>query len=383
MEMNVASKTIAEMAAIADTLENQYIREWKNAGKPVIGYFCASFPQEIVTAAGMLPLRLRATGSTGTELSDACFSSINCSFVRHCYNQALKGEMDFLDGVIILNSCDNIRRVYDHWSRQMTTSFVRMMGIPKKATEAQVAWFRDEINMIKDQLQEHFQVTITDDELRQAIQSHNRTRQLQRKLYELRRQEAPPITGADTLRVTVAGTAIPPERYQELLSEVISELENTQGIDDYSVRLMIMGSELYDPGYIEIIESQGGLIVTDSLCWGSRMFWHDIDENAEDPVTALARYYVAERPSCPRIFGKYEERSQFVQDMIRDFTIDGVIFERLAFCDIWGFEQFSMGNDFQEWEVPALQIDREHMLSAVGQLRTRVQAFIETIGSKP
>jgi benzoyl-CoA reductase/2-hydroxyglutaryl-CoA dehydratase subunit BcrC/BadD/HgdB len=137
---------------------------------------------------------------------------------------------------------------------------------------------------------------------------------------------------------------------------------------------------LDNPAYIEVIEDQGGLVVTDSLCFGSRMLWKDVDEGADDPMTAIARFYVAERPSCPRLYGKYEERAAFVREMIRDFKVDGVILERLAFCDLWGFEQFTIKNDFQDWDIPLLMLDREYTLSGIGQLKTRVQAFLETIG---
>ena len=97
-------------------------------------------------------------------------------------------------------------------------------------------------------------------------------------------------------------------------------------------------------------------------------------------MTAIARYYVAERPSCPRVFGMYEKRAEFIKKMIEDFHVDGVIFERLAFCDLWGIEQFTIKNEFENWNIPLMMLDREYLLSGVGQLRTRVQAFLETIG---
>jgi benzoyl-CoA reductase/2-hydroxyglutaryl-CoA dehydratase subunit BcrC/BadD/HgdB len=95
---------------------------------------------------------------------------------------------------------------------------------------------------------------------------------------------------------------------------------------------------------------------------------------------ALARYYVADRPSCPRVFDAYEGRAAYVKRMIEDFAVDGVILERLMFCDTWGLEQFRLHNDFKEWGVPLLMLDREYTTGGQGQLRTRVQAFLETLG---
>jgi benzoyl-CoA reductase subunit C len=243
-----------------------------------------------------------------------------------------------------------------------------------------VEWFRDEIASLKQLLEKHFNLEITDERLRYAIALHNETRRLQRKLYDLRKLDNPPITGAEALAVTVAGTAMPKERYNHLLSELLDELTDSVGKTDYRARLLILGSILDNPAYVNVIEGQGGLVVTDSLCFGSRIFWKDINEGASDPITALAQYYVADRPSCPRIFGDYERRIGLVREMIRDFKVDGVILERLAFCDHWGFEQFTVENDLKDDNVPCLIMDREYILSGVGQLRTRVQAFLETMG---
>ncbi|MFO8010536.1 MAG: 2-hydroxyacyl-CoA dehydratase family protein [Dehalococcoidia bacterium] len=380
MEARVKSKILDKLMAVTQNIGNPEVERWREGGGRIAGYFCSSFPQEIIVAAGLLPFRVRGTGSTGTELSDACFSSINCSFVRHTFNMALRGEMDFLDGIIVPNSCDNVRRVYDHWIRRMDTPFVALMSLPRKAGEPQVDWLREELVNLKEGLEAHFGVAITDEGLWGAIKLQNETRLLQRELYDLRKREAPPITGAEILAVTVAGTAMPVDRYNSLLRELLAELRGAEGITEYRARLMVIGGELDNPAYLEVIEGQGGLIVTDSLCFGSRMFWKDVDETASDPLTALARYYIMERPSCPRVFGEYEHRAKYVQDMIREFHVDAVILERLAFCDFWGFEQFTSYNDFRDWAIPLLMLDREYLLSGVGQLKTRVQALLEMIG---
>ena len=380
MDMQIKSRAFQRLSEAAETLVNPAIQEWKEQGGTVVGYFCSAFPEEIITAAGMLPFRMRATGSTSTELSDACFSSINCSFPRHCFNIALNGGFEFLNGVVCMNSCDNIRRIYDNWKRQLPGYFLHIMSLPRKTGEPQVEWFREEIANLKETIEKHFEVVITNDTLWDAIRLHNETRKLQRQLYELRKADNPPITGAETLAVTVAGTAMAKERYNHLLRDLLNEISQSEGISDYRARLLVMGGILDDPAYVNVIEEQGGLVVTDSLCFGSRILWTDLDESIGDPVTALARYYVADRPSCPRTFGDYERRIGLVRDMVRDFKVDGVILERLAFCDHWGFEQSTIENDLKEDNIPCLIMDREYVLGGIGQLRTRIQAFLETMG---
>ncbi len=380
MEARLQSQAFKQLSATARSIGNDEIEKWKASGRKVAGYYCSAMPEEIITAAGMLPFRLRGTGSDGTELADAFFSSINCTFSRHSFNQVLKGECDFVDALLMLNSCDNVRRIYDHWIRQIKTPFTHFLSLPKKAEQAQVEFFRGELSLLRERLQQHLGEEITDDNLREAIRLHNETRHLLRQLYELRKSDAPPITGADTLAIVVASTAMPKARFNELLTEVLDELRSAEGIKDYRARLMLVGGIVDDPEYIDIIEDQGGLIVTDSICFGSRNFWVDVDASADDPLTALAQYYVADRPSCPRTFGLHEKRADYIRKMIGEFRVDGIIFQRLTFCDVWGFEQFPLTNDFKEWKTPYLMMDREYKLSAVGQLRTRVQAFLETLG---
>jgi benzoyl-CoA reductase subunit C len=382
LQTNVKSTSLQILSEAAQTIVNPEVRKWKEQGGKIMGYFCAAMPVEMITAAGFLPFRVRATGSTGTELSDVCLTNINCSFPRHAFNMALKGEYDFLDGLVFFNSCDHIRRVYDHWIRRMKTPFVKILSLPRKDEPPQVEWFRDELAILREQMQEHYQVKITDDKMREAIALRNTSRRRQRELYMLRKKHDPPITGAEMLAVTVAGTAMPPARYNQLLGELLQDVSKASGHSGYRARLMIMGGELDSPEYVRVIEGQGGLVVADSLCFGSRMIWKDVDETTSDPLTALAQYYVADRPSCARMYTRYGERVEYIRNMIRDFKVDGVVFVRLTFCELWGFEQYSLENDFKQLNIPLLCMDREYSQIGVGQLRTRIQAFLETLEAK-
>jgi benzoyl-CoA reductase subunit C len=380
LETTIKSEAFDQFVQAAGSIMNPAVRDWKDQGGKVVGYFCSHIPTELFMAAELLPFRMRGTGSTGTELSDAFFSSINCSFPRHTFNEALKGEYDFLDGLVCISSCDHVRRVYDNWKRNLPTPFVKIMSLPKKIGEPQVEWYRDEINLLRGDLEKQFGVQISDERLRQTIKLRNETRRLQRQLYALRKGKHPPITGAETLAVMVAGSAMPAERYNALLSSLLDTLKGANGTRDYRARLMIVGSELDDPEYVEVIEEQGGLVVTDSICYGTRTMWVDVDEKAGDPVEALARYYIQERPSCPRMNGDQPRRAKFLQDLIKEFEVDGVIGERMLFCDFWCTEHYMNNLDFKEAGVPFIQIDREYITSGKGQLRTRVQAFLETMG---
>jgi bzd-type benzoyl-CoA reductase N subunit len=379
LETKVKSKVLEHFQEATKTIVNTDLKKWLDQGGKVMGYFCSYGPEEVISAAGMVPIRMRAIGSTGTELADAYLSNINCSYCRHCFNMGLTGEYDFVEGLVWLNNCDHVRRIYDNWIRKVNTPFTKMMSLPKMTTEVQVEWFHDELIILKEALEKHLGIAITDEKLREAIKLHNETRRLLRQMYELRKKDNPPITGAEALAVVVASTAMPREQFNQMLKELLQELSDAEGIKDYRARLMIVGSILDDPAFIKVIEDVGGLVVTDSACFGTRIFWTVVDEGESDPITALAKYYIQDKPACPRMFDTQPQRSKFVRDMVKEFKVDGVIGERMIFCDLWSGENFMLGGDLKEEGIPFLKLDREYIMAGAGQLRTRAQAFLESI----
>jgi len=382
LETKIKSQVLQEFQEATQTLMNPVLKKEKEKGTKVIGYFCSYGPAEVITAAGMIPFRMRATGSTGTDLSDAYLSSINCSFCRHAFNMGLAGKFDFLDGLVVLNNCDHVRRIYDNWKRKVKTPLVHMMGLPKMTTAIQVQWFYDELVNLKEALEKQMGVKITDKKLQEAIKLHNETRKLLKQLYELRKKNNPPLTGAETLSVVVASTCMPLAVYNQKLKELLKECKDAEGIKDYKARLMLVGSILDDPNYMKVIEDMGGLVVTDSLCFGTREFWTTVSEKEKDPLQALARHYIQEKPACPRMFDRQVSRSKYIQDMVKEFKVDGVIGLRMVMCDLWTGELFMLDKDLKAAQIPLIRLDREYAVIGAGQLRTRAQAFIESIGGR-
>lgn len=379
MEEKTKPKALDVFIQATSNLENPLLTQWREQGGKVLGYYCTYIPEELITAAGLMPYRMRATGSTTTELADAYLTHLNCSFVRHSFDMALRGDYGFTEGVVLTSCCDHARRIYDNWKRYLKDSFVHFLALPRKSEEPQVHWYRDELNNLKAHLEDHFDVKITDDKIQAAIKIHNETRALQRDLYEVRKQKNPPITGAETLAAIVAGTAMPKAQYNVLLSELLDELKGREIDGGYRARLMILGGILDDPAYLDVIEDQGGLIVVDGLCFGSKIFWEKVKEDEADPLMSLARYHMTESPSCPHTVGVFPKRANFIKEMVRDFGVEGIIAQRMQFCDNWGYESKLLQDVMKKEGIPFLRLEREYLLGSVGQLRTRVQAFIETL----
>jgi bcr-type benzoyl-CoA reductase subunit C len=380
MNSLIGGNAFETFSEVASTLANPSLMRWKAQGGRVLGFFCSMVPEELFMAAGLLPFRMRATGSTGTDLADNYFTNLNCSFPRHCLNLALEGELEFVDGLVFANSCDHIRRLHDNWKHAVPIGFLHFLSLPRQTGPDQIAWYAQEFRNLRERLQEHFEVEIKDEKLRESIKLANETRRLQRSLYELRKQDRPPITGEETLIAMIAGTAMPKDEYNQLLRELLDQLGDAEGSGKHRARLMVIGGILDDPEWIRTIEEIGGLVVTDGTCFGTRIMWEDVDEDASDPCEALSRHYLADRPSCPRLFGTQKKRREFTTKMCRDFNCDGIIAERLMFCDQWDVETYLLDLDLKEEGIPFLKVDREYVTKATGQLQTRVQAFIESMG---
>jgi benzoyl-CoA reductase/2-hydroxyglutaryl-CoA dehydratase subunit BcrC/BadD/HgdB len=305
---------------------------------------------------------------------------LNCSFPRHCFNQALKGEYAFLDGVVVGNSCDHLRYIYDNWKHSsLETPYLYLLYRPNKAGKEMVGYYRHELASFGESMEKHFGVEITDERLWTAIKLSNETRRLQRRLYELRKKPNPPITGAETVSVMVAGTAMPKEQYNEGLKQLLDELDSSEGHRDYISRVMIIGANLDDPFLPSLVEEQGGLVVVEQTCFGARMMWELMDEKGDDPLGAIAEYYVSRRPSCPRSYEEYPQRFGLVKKMVELFGVDGIIGERLASCDVCTGEHYMLKSDLKKAGVPFVSLEREYIPTFTGQLRTRIQAFLEAI----
>ena len=373
---------LEELVHLSSGVDNRAILDWKKKGNKVFGYFCSYVPEEVLCAANILPYRIRARGCTQTAEADVYYSRLNCSFARSCLQYALENKYGFLDGIVFTQSCDHIRRLYDilRVVRPAQFAFMHFLDVPRKTDDESIAWYRDEIITFRQHLEESLGVKITDAKLRDAIRACNETRSLLKRLYQLRCAKKPPLTGAQTLSIVLAATMTPKAEYNGLLKGLLDELGEGGGISQYRARLMISGSGGCDnPDYLRVMEDLGGLVVTDSLCLGSRYFWFGPVDVKGDLMGNLARSYLG-RPSCGSMVDGLDARLKYVQDMVSLFNVDGVVFQHIRYCDLWGGQISEFARTLKELGVPMLSLEREYQLGATGQLRTRVQAFLEMIG---
>ena len=355
--------------------ETPEVLEYKRQGKKIIGWLCTYVPEEVIHAAGALPVRI--TGySQEVELEDgnAYLYINNCSFSRSCLQMGLRGEYDFLDGLIAGSTCDGVRRLYDLWHRYIDIPFHQILTVPRKFTERAHKLYYDQIVQFKERLEEFLGVEITDDKLYQSIA-------LLGRLYELRKQSSPPVTGAETMEILNASVRMPKELFNEYLGQLLAELPPSDKSYNGRARLMITGSNMNNHEFIKSIEEVGGLVVTDELCTSTR-YWSDpvVLNKDESVLRAISRRYLDNFP-CARMLPS-EERFDRILELARDFRVDGVISQIIRYCVPYAHDLPLITDRLKAQGVPTLSLDVEYGTSGSGQIRTRVLAFLEMLEAK-
>jgi benzoyl-CoA reductase subunit C len=372
---------------ISDSISNPYITKWQADGKKVLGHYCTYIPDELLHAANLLPFRIRATGNTSTNLADVYMVRFTCSFVRATFDMALRGIYDFLDGILICNSCDHSRRMFELFDLKVfgTENYPKInsrfyYSIPHVITNEGFEWYYNEVQELKAKLEEKYLgETITNQDLLDSINVYNTNRELLRKIHELRILDIPKITGSEALQISMSNNSVPKEVANQELERILISLRESEGIKSNAKRIMLVGSEVDSTNFTGLIENSGALIVTDFLCFGTRTFLDDVHLGFEqDPLKSIVErvYY---RISCPRMMDDHERRLDFMKSEIERANVDGVILQRINNCDLHGCDNMLYVHELKDLEIPVLNLDREFYQADTTRLQTRIEAFLEMI----
>jgi benzoyl-CoA reductase subunit C len=353
------------------------IKEWKARGGRVVGWLCDYVPEELIHAAGLLPVRVSGIAKeVPLDDANAYLYTTTCSFVRTCFQLAYKKYYDFLDGFVVASNCDHARRLFDVWDRYIPTPYRYILSVPHTKLPQAQKFYEREIEDFKKSLEDHFKVTITDDRLSESIRLFNQARRNLRKLNELRKEDPPGIMGAEISQIMNACEKLPKDRFNAMIEPIIREVAQAPRDSGAKIRLMVSGSVLNNPHYIKFIEEQGCTVVIDDLCTGIRYWW---DEVAEDkpPMEALAQRYLTRFP-CARMTPG-EERFTKVVEVSREYKVHGIIQEMVRYCTPTAWERPWLRKSLEEAGIPVLQLEILYGATGTGQLKIRVQAFLEMI----
>ncbi len=357
-----------------------YARRLKEqTGKKIIGYMCTYAPEEIIQAAGAHPLRLFGSNKN-IFLADGHLQAYCCSLVRGVLEDALAGDLNFLDGMIFPHTCDTIQRLSDIWRLNISFGFHLDVVLPVKLnTKSARDYMIDVQNLFRNDLEKALQVRITDDSIKKSISLFNEIRSGLEKVYELKNINPEVISGKDLSVLVRAAMIMERNDYLKILQNVIAELEKKSGAAKApgAKRLVLAGGICSQPDIYSVIEDAGGVVVGDDLCTGSRYFAGII--NAEgDPIAAIAERYV-QRPVCPAKHMDKNARAENLIKIAKDGKAAGVIFLLLKFCDPHAFDYPDLKEALARASIPSLLLEVEDQPQAQGQLKTRIEAFLETI----
>jgi benzoyl-CoA reductase subunit C len=354
----------------------RWAQEWRKQGKKVIGVLDSLVPEEVIYAAGMLPWRIQ--GSWKEDVSHAMnfrFPQGN-TFLNHVLESLLEGELDFLDGMVGSNRDEDFLRFWDYWRHLSKIPFPYLVEVPVIDSELTRKRFTTKIREFIGVIEELGKMKIDNNVLSQAIATYDKGYSLLRKVYELRRREEPSLSGGEALAITTAAMVMPRDEFNKKLEELLPYLETRKAKVNYTRPRLMLSSDLLDnPAYVDMVEEAGCLVAMDDLDNGSRYFWEKVDGGG-DPAQALALRYLKNR--SPRMFDWRGQEKQLVK-WVKEYNIDGV----LELPDVYDYPRDFRRPYIERWlkeeGIPMMSFDRDYSLSNVGQLKTRIGAFLEIL----
>lgn len=367
------------MERFQEMLENphQYAKEWKaKTGGKVIGYFSQYFPEELVYAAGVLPVRILSQPDI-EGISQRYLYGAFCPYTLGILAQGLKGNYDYLDGIGHAESCMPVRGAVANWWDLLPTPYKYYIAMPSQLDEPSVrAMLYAELTAFKKDIENWTGKTITNAALDHAIDVYNTNRSLMRQVYELRRLDNPPVSGTEAFEMVMSSQIMDKAEHNRLLKNAIKKLGQRKETNNTGPRLMLLGSELSDTRLVRLIESTGATIVIDRLCDGSNYFWNNVIPQ-EDRLLALTFRYL-DKPRSPVKDESFRRRVNDIVALAIDYNVQGVVYAIERFCFPHQQDRPPIEKAFKQRLIPIHNIEYDGTVAA-GELQTRIEAFVDML----
>ena len=373
---------------------NNLIAQAQNEGKICVAYACENTPEPLLNLPGAFSTRLRAPRTGSMEMATYYMTSFLCEYSRALLERAIEGGYNFADCMITPDGCSMMNRAVENMELLKTMGkdkpkfFFEYMEIPMKADDNGLNLYVLQCrNHILTPLHDVYGIDVSDEAIRKSVAEHNRVCELIRAIGEYRKGPNPRITGYEFHVITLATYVAPKYLLIDKLEETLEEVRSREPEERaYRARIALVGSEVDDSEFIKLIEDTGAYVCADRFCFGSLPGRDPIVlTDDEDALTQVCRQYVY-RGQCPRTMNmeKVYGRKQYVADIAREYHADGILYEQIKFCDPWAYER-TLGSVMlrEDYGFPVLSVDRPYNIrSSIGQMRTRVQAFVESIEIK-
>jgi len=362
----------------------EYARSLKAKGRLLAGYMCTHVPEEILYAAGIVPLRI-LTSHESQAMTRGYIHETYCSFSHDCAYQGLQGNYDYLDLVVTSSSCIHMGEAFNVW--------VRFAGFQDRSylmqyphiihTKPAGGFMTESFAQFKEFVEKLTKKPVTDNDLEDAIKVYNHNRRLLKRLWEFLRHDKPPITGPEVAAATLASQVMDKQECNGMLKQLIERLEAAPGKATLAVRLMVTGGACDDLGIFDLMEQlsyDASLIFIDS-CTAARYFWFEVPEGRPDKLMALAEGYIGKIP-CPAkdtVPGTGEKkRFRFVQQFIEDFKPDGVVFLYQRFCSPQPMDVVALKPIVDKLGIPSTELELDTTVQKA-HIRAQLDALVEVI----
>ena len=371
---------------------NELVRQAKAEGKKALGYTCYFMPEVLLDLPGCFSVRLRAPKCTSPDIATYYMSGRTCHYGRSLFERALEGGLNFLDAQMATETCTVTCRFQEHLGYmeviQNPDFFVSFTDVPFKKDENSVDHYTKQLQAhVLDPLHEKLGIDTSDEAILQAIEQHNEVCRLITEIGNYRKLDNPTITGYEFQIIQLCTLVCPKYLILPMLRETAEEMKTREPDEKptFRCKVVLSGSENDDPEFTKLIEGCGALVVADRHCYGSLPGREEIVvKEGQSPLEAVARHYL-QTSQCARFMPQDEMRArkQYLADVVKEYKADGLIVESMKFCEYWSYERtidtVVMPRDFG---IPVCSIEKEYINGASGQLRTRFQAFVESIEIK-
>ena len=357
---------------------NEQLEKAIAQGARPVGYTCSYVPEVLLSVGNLIPVRLTACKTDDTEMADIYLSKMLCSYVRSVLEFAMDGRYDFLDGWVLTTSCSHMHRLFDNVEYLVKPDFQFLLDVPSHTSPTALKWYKNEMEGLRQKISEHFETDMSDSALSATIAEYNSQIAVMKEVGNLRKEKLPLISGGEFHRLMMAWNTMPRGVVADAAKSLRQKLERRNKKHDSRARIMLVGGKVDNPSLIDTIESQNAILVADRHCSGSIPGLLAIDESKE-PMDAI-NDHVFSHTACPTIMQQHKQRFEAVLRTVEEYSVDGVIVEGIKFCDVWGYETTTMVDELRAAGVPVLQLECNYPMKAEGQVKTRVQAFLESMG---
>ena len=385
-------KHLIYFESLLENADNELVRKAQEDGGLAMGYTCFHIPEVLLNVDNCFSVRLRAPNTGSIDIATYYMSNYTCEFARALLERAIEGGYQFLDAMIGVDACSMMNRSMEHFEilhvNDKPNFFVTHTDMPYKITDYTLdSYIRQMRLRVLDRMTEVFGVDTSDAAIRKAVEEHNEVCRIISEISEMRKADNPVITGYEFHVLNLVTYCCPKALILPYLRETLAELKTRKPDkkSPFRARVAIVGSEIDDPSLTKLIEGCGALVVSDRYCFGSTPGREVIElTDDEDALTQICRHYM-EVSECARYISdeKVLQRRVTADRLAKEFKAEGMIYEQMKYCDYWGFERALVSHVMHdEYGWPVLSIDRLYNNGNSGQLRTRVQAFVESLEIK-